>query len=172
MYYLSIIHGLKIFLLVLTIHIITWNRLRPKNDMNFLFFMFLVLPAISFLLIPLFSLKLFLSYPEKILAVYLPGCLLYFSLACAYIQTYPAFQADAPSLKIMRLIHKSGTLTGDKIINSFSLENLVQDRVDDLVKDGFISVENGKYYLKPKGKLLAIVFYHYRKLYGLNFGEG
>jgi len=170
MYLESIFYGISFFLIVLVIHIAIWRLIKPKKHMSSIFAIFLVIPFIIF--IGLFV----LSIQEKLFnfTELLKTSLLYLVLACAYIQTYPPAQANAPSLQIIHLIGKSKSkgLTEEEIMNIFNLNNLVQDRIDDLIVEGFVLEEDGKLYLKNKGKILSTTFYFYRKLYGLSQGEG
>ena len=100
--------------------------------------------------------------------------LLYFSLSCAYIQTYPAARANAPSLQIVRFIYKSGEkgLSEEEIINKFSISNLVYERVEDLIKENFVYQQDNSILLTKKGVILANIFCVYRRLYGLDLGQG
>lgn len=100
--------------------------------------------------------------------------MLYFSLSCAYIQTYPAARANAPSLQIVYFVYKSGEkgLSQEEITNKFNLNNLVYERVEDLIKENFIYQQDNSILLTRKGEILANIFRIYRKLYGLEFGQG
>lgn len=121
---------------------------------------------------PLLILGLYLldmSSVEGVLA-----CALYLALAAAYVQTYPAFQAISPSLKIVYHIGQSttGMRTGE-IQQVFPKTSLVADRLDDLLAEGLVTAKsNGDYQLSGKGKTLAYAFKFYRKFLGLSEGEG
>lgn len=170
MYILSLILGIISFLTVLALHIIIWRIKKPQNEIGILFLLFIFLPL--FLTGFLFFINIFKNFTDNnlLFSVFL----LYFSLSCAYIQTYPAARANAPSLQIVYLIYKSGQkgLSEEKIINKFSLNNLVYERVEDLIKESFVYQQDNTILLTKKGKALANIFWIYRKLYGLEFGQG
>lgn len=100
--------------------------------------------------------------------------LLYFSIACAYIQTYPAIYVFAPSLRIVYLIGKSMPkgLEENEILAFFPQENMLTDRIDDLILEKMVYTKNNQLYLSLKGKILAKFFSLYRKIYGLEPGNG
>jgi len=164
MSWMSLICGIFVFLTVLTIHIFIWRVLKPKNQVSLLFIIFLIIPFMGFVLAAFF-IKL---------AVLLVISLLYFALSCAYIQTYPVFQAVTPSLQIIHLLDKADfkTLTLDEIMNNFTRENLVQDRLEDLLAENFVYQKGDDLFLASKGAFLARTFSFYRSIYGLKMGDG
>lgn len=170
MYILSLMLGIVIFIAVLVLHIMIWRIKKPKNEMIFLLFLFVILPFLVFIF--LFLVNIFKNFTDNnlLFSVFL----LYFSLSCAYIQTYPAARANAPSLQIVYFIYKSGKngLSEEEIINKFNLNNLVYERVEDLIKENFVRQQDNTILLTKKGKVLADIFWLYRKLYGLEFGQG
>lgn len=170
MYLESIYYGILTFLFILAVHILLWRISRPKNHMNVIFTIFLIIPFFTFIGLIILSMQGELLNLPALLST----SLLYFAIACAYIQTYPTAQANAPSLQMIYQISESGSkgITEEEIMGIFNLNNLVQDRIDDLIIEGFVLEENGKLYLKNKGKILSTIFYFYRKLYGLKQGEG
>jgi len=170
MYILSLILGIISFITVLVLHIIIWRIKKPKNEIGVLFLLFLFVPLllISFILF----INFFKNFTNNNLLF--STFLLYFSLSCAYIQTYPAARANAPSLQIVYFIYKSGKkgLSEEEIINNFNINNLVHDRVDDLIKENFVYQRDNIILLTKKGRLLANTFTIYRKLYALEPGQG
>lgn len=164
---ISILSGISIFIVLLVIHILGWNIFKPRNHISILFIIFLVIPTFTFAGFMVFELKV-VTANQAFLTF-----LLYISLACAYIQTYPAAQANAPSLQIIYFMYKvNKPVSEQEIAKNFNNENLVQERIDDLLEEGFIQQQDEKLYLTGKGKLLSDIFYFYRKLYGLKRGEG
>jgi len=161
----SIYGGIIMFLLILCLHVLIWRVFKPKERTGLLFIIFFVFPAVMFVIAGLVAVKSFSTLTLT--------ALLYFSLAAAYVQTYPAFDVVAPSLKMVHLLYKSGTgLSEEELQSAFDYKDLVEDRIDDLKSDSFIYEKDGFLYLKTSGKVLAKVFYFYRKLYGIEMGEG
>ncbi|MCK7521163.1 MAG: hypothetical protein MZV64_27500 [Ignavibacteriales bacterium] len=86
--------------------------------------------------------------------------------------TYPAIYAVAPTLKIVYILKSSPDgLSEDEISLEFNQNNLVDSRIEDLIVENFAFVKNEKLCLTPKGRLLAGVFYWFRKIYGLKMGK-
>jgi hypothetical protein len=166
MFSLSILIGTIYFLVMLILHIFIWRIKKPENEMIFLLSFFILFPILLAILIFLTGLIdkniLFASF------------LLYFALSCAYIQTYPAARANAPSLQIIYFIHKSGKqgLSEEEIINKFNLDILVHERIKDLLTEGFALLKDDKILITNKGNIFAGIFYFYRRLYGLEQGKG
>jgi len=147
-----------------------WRIKKPQNEIVFLLFLFIIFPFLF--LIFIFFINIFKNFTDNNLLF--STFLLYFSLSCAYIQTYPAARANAPSLQIVYFIYKSGKkgFSEEEIINKFNLNNLVYERVEDLIKENFIYQQDNSIILTQKGLILANIFRIYRKLYGLEFGQG
>lgn len=165
----AIITGFTTFIVALIFHIAVWRVVKPKKQILMLFAVLLFVPFIVFCLLLLINLKYeFVSFTE----LFASG-LLYTSIICAYIQTYPALQVKIPSLHIVYNLKKYAEgLTAKEIGNLFSEEDLVVDRIDDLFAEKFIYDRDGKLFLSRKGRFLADVFYFYRKVYGLEAGKG
>lgn len=153
------------------IHVVVWRLARPKQQILALLVIFYFIPAAFALLYWLLASR---SISPDIIW---PALILYIALAGVYIQVYPAFQANCPTLFIVNFIgkHKQGVGLEEiqSIIDKVGLTKL-DDRVNDLVNDDLISVrENGAIDLTNKGKFLSMLFVLYRqKLLGLTEGEG
>lgn len=162
--------GMSIFLVVMLVHVIVWRVFKPGQHIANLFLIFLIVPFVFVVVFAVLNIQFRIVRISDLLSIFL----LYFSLACVYIQTYPAVYATAPSLKIVYLIKKSmpGGLRKEEIKNFFTSEDLLNDRIEDLIFENFVYIRDGEIRLKFKGKLLAGVFCAYRKLYGFQIGEG
>jgi hypothetical protein len=153
------------------IHVVVWRLARPKQQILALMVIFYFIPVAFALLYWLLALQT--VSPD----IFWPALILYIALAGVYIQVYPAFQANCPTLFIVNFIgkHKEGVGLEEiqSIIDKVGLTKL-DDRVNDLVNDDLISVrENGSINLTNKGKFLSMLFVLYRqKLLGLTEGEG
>ncbi len=171
-----ILYPLFIFIFMLIIHIIIWRIFKPKKLIVFLFLIFIAIPLVIFLiyLIP-FNLLNIQSNLTIQFQDFLFIALLYFSLAGAYIQTYPAVQAKSPSLQLVSLIgkEKSGVSITD-LKKFFNTQKIIIERIRDLEEEGFITIkkEDTMIKLTKRGKILASIFILYRKLLGLATGEG
>ena len=153
-------YGILTFCLAMLIHLAAWRLCLPKKNRAFVlanvFFWTLVLGAMILRGIP----------------GYLDYIVLYCCLAAAYIVSYPAIEADSPSLVIVRGIAGAGRSGLDKseIYKAMSDEILVVARIEDLLADDLIRMDSGKYLLTAKGRFLAGIFVRFRRL--LNVPKG
>lgn len=153
-------YGTLTFFIGLLIHLTIWRICLPKRNRAFIlvnvFFWTLVLGIIMLKGVP----------------GYLDYIVLYCSLAAAYIVSYPAIEADSPSLAIVRNVAKAGGSGLDKseLRRAITDEILVVARIEDLLNDGLIRMDSGKYILTSKGRFLAGVFIWFRRL--LNAPKG
>lgn len=153
-------YGILTFFIALLIHLMVWRICLPKKNRALIlaniFFWTLVLGAIVLKGIP----------------GYLDYIVLYCCLAAAYIVSYPAMEADSPSLEIVRDIAGAGGSGLDKseLYRIMSDEILVVARIEDLLADDLIRIDSGKYVLTSKGRFLAGIFVRFRKL--LNAAKG
>lgn len=100
--------------------------------------------------------------------------LLHIAISCAYIQVYPASQADSPSFKILLLIQKSipNGITEREIQAVFLSQKLLDDRIQDLIDSGLIQEKASTLELTSKGKTFLFPFVFLRKILGYAKGEG
>jgi len=170
MYVWSLLFGILSFFIIFILHVIIWRTKKPPNEIMTILSLFIIAPTLFFLALLAFNYFHNFTNTNFIISVFL----LYFALACAYVQTYPAAQANAPSLQIIYFIHKSGKkgLSEGEINQNFTNNNLVVERIDDLVKENFVYQENNKILLTKKGRIFINIFWFYRRLFGLEFGQG
>lgn len=155
-----------LFLFCLLIHILIWRSRRPPRDAPAILFIFLFAGPLLFILS---SKLLFAIATQNIFAV----LLLHLSLSCAYIQIYPASQADSPSLRILILVNRAPQgLTEQEIRNSFNEEDLLEARLEDLIMTGLIARKGTELSLTSKGKGIIVPFIMIRRILGLKLGEG
>jgi hypothetical protein len=166
--------GSGTFIIALAIHIIVWRAMRPSKHLFCLGIIFLILPSLAYSLLYLFQtsayLSKYLTSPFNITFSFL----WHFSLSSVYIASYPLFQAECPSLKIVLAVSSSMPrgMTGESIDKLFSQETLLQERLKDLANDRLIILKNDNYVISAKGRLLSVFFLAYRSLLGLPLGEG
>ena len=100
--------------------------------------------------------------------------LLHVALACAYIQIYPACQANSPSLQIMRVVDQKmpAGMTENEIRKSFHQEELFDARLQDLIKSGLVEESGGQVRMTKRGGNFVAPFLFIRRWVGLPFGEG
>lgn len=98
--------GMASFSPCLVLHVMLWRRARPRSDVWALFLIFLGLPTLLALIAlggGVFLPRTGFPTPLEIGAV----LLLHWALSAAYVQSYPAAQAQSPSLEIANAVAKS-----------------------------------------------------------------
>ncbi len=152
------IFSILFFLVALIFQIFVWRIIKVKKIIFWLFFIFFVFMPVFMAFTITFEIKTFF---------------LYFLIAAAYIQTFPAIQADSPTLKIINLIGNSKEgISKEKITKAFSEYSLREERISDLITEGFLIKDNENFVLTKKGLLLAKLFIAYRKILGIGEGKG
>ncbi len=159
--------SLFLFFFSHSLHILIWRFGRPRNDALVLVLVFLA----PLLILPLLAGNVAQGLDAVDFAAI---CLLQIALGCAYIQIYPASQAQSPSLKIMMIVDRGmpAGVTEENIRKSFRQETLFDERLDDLLLSGLVENTNGQLQLTPRGRQFIFPFLLIRKWVGLPFGEG
>ena len=160
--------GVFLFILIFLIHLFIWHFFAVKKEILILFSIFIGIPLIPFI----FLLSLELTEPLRATAA---GAI-YFSLAIAYMQTYPLLREVIPSFRILLLIHQQGArgMGEAEIVGVFKEdERFFLKKIQELEKDSLIRVNKQGYLrLSLSGGLLAAFFIFYRRLLGLKWGQG
>lgn len=163
--------GIALFAAVLAAHVLIWRLVKPRSEIIALAVMFILAPGALFLA----GIGL-LSHTGAVAAIDLIAAVaLYYALACAYIQTYPGFNCEIPTIKIARIIDASMPrgITFEGIAQNFSAAELHGSRAELLGRDGLIEhTADGQPMLGFKGRVLADFFIAFRKMYGLGTGKG
>ena len=164
---LILLTGFGLFIICLVCHILVWRKWHPKKHVFALFVVFLV-PLI--ILTPIIK----ILWPQLSGADLIAILLLHISLSCAYIQFYPASQANSPSLRILLLVGKSMLMgmTESEICSTFDPRDLFEARIDDLLNSGLIQETNGKLAITNQGRQLILPFIMFRNFLGLPSGKG
>lgn len=155
------------FTACLLLHVLIWRVRKPRDHAGTLLAIFL-LPLIA--LPSMAGWFGFTASPLEWAAIFL----LHAAMSMAYIQIYPASQADSPSLKVMALVFQAMPkgLTAGEIAAQFDPCRLFHDRLDDLAAVGHIKREGEKVFLTSRGRLLILPFVWLRRMIGLPWGQG
>jgi hypothetical protein len=165
--------GLLLLGLSFAIQLAVWRICLPKRQIKaLLLIFFLTLAAgLSWLFIagqtagsP--------DYIPKAIPEYLHIAILFTSATLAYMLTYPALEADSPSVVMVKAIADAGEegLDEELFAQMMNDDLLIKPRVRDLLLDKMARLEDGRYVLTPKGVLFARIFMVYRKI--MNAGKG
>lgn len=164
----AIADAFLLFAAVFALHVLAWRSLRPRRQIRALALLFGPLGAGGGIL----ALTAWSGRPP---AEALHAALLYTLLAGAYILSYPAMQAQAPSLEMVKRIGRAGPrgLTYDELRRSFAHEDLVGCRWEDLLTEGLIRPDGaGGYRISPFAKTVLHTMRLLRAALGLPEGEG
>lgn len=96
------------------------------------------------------------------------AALLALQIAACYVISYPAMQANSPSLEMTRQLSRAGSagLAPAELYARLSEPSLVSDRIDDLLGDGLAIEADGRYRCTPKGAALARALAAWKALLG------
>lgn len=160
--------GFTLFAACLTLHVAIWRIWRPRSDLRALFVIFMIAPTL--VVVALLGASLLVPggpVPSVLDAAAI--LLLHWALAFAYVLTYPAAQAQSPSLEIAYAVGQSMPrgLSREELLAHLDGETLVRSRVDDLVANRLIRAEGDRYVLTPSSIRLIRAFLGFRALLGL-----
>jgi hypothetical protein len=171
-----ILWGTTSFLVALALHILIWRGFHPPREMALLIIIFLIFPGLIYFTLFIISISGG-ARPECFLGS-LPNLIFTFiwhaAFSCAYIMTYPPIQAGCPSLKIMLVVSASmpDGMEWREIELTFSKEALLLNRIEDLKKDGLLTLKYDIWGISGTGRLISWIFINYRRLLNLPLGEG
>lgn len=166
--------GIVTFILAFLIHFLIWKFFLPKTNHTIvllIIFFGVCIAAITASRILNNGLLGDIVKP-KTLFDYADFFVLYSSFVLAYIATYSAIEVDSPSLIMVLAIAEASTRGLERKIfyNTMDDEILIIPRIEDLVRDKMIYIDNERYKLTPKGVFLAIVFSFFRKVLNAPMG--
>jgi len=155
------------FACCLTCHVALWRLAPPRSDVRALFVIFLGVPTLIALGFVVAGASTGGEWPPRldVLAI----LLLHGALSLAYIQTYPAVQAQSPSLEIAYAVFKSTPrgLSREELLGALDSGQLVDDRIEDLVANRLVRASGDRYALTPLSTCIVKVFLGFRALLGL-----
>lgn len=158
-----------IFILSLAVHLAVWKLHLPKNQKRALLGIFLGVFFVALSGIWILSQFAGLAQVSPQSLEYLQIFIFYISMVLTYMVTFSAIEVDSPSLMIVQSITSKGSAGLDKEEFGRMMRDdvLVLPRIKDLVDDGIVYLDSGKYKLAPKGVSIARLFIFYRKLMGI-----
>jgi hypothetical protein len=165
--------GVVAFAGCLLVHVVLWRVARPRSDMRALLAIFFVAPsAVAGLVAVAGAVAPGAGFADGLQVA--AALLLHWALSAAYVQSYPAAQAMAPSLEIAYAVRRSMPqgLSREELLARLDTGALVQDRLEDLVADRLVRLERDRYVLTPASVTLVRFFLGLRALLGLRRSGG
>lgn len=164
------------FVCSLLVHIEIWRTIRPSKQIRSLAIIFVFCPLLVFVALFVISNAFhptgswFVRDPFNITYVYI----WHLALSATYIMSYPASQAECPSLAILLAVKNNMPvgLSIQEIKDIFPPDSLIKDRYNDLHAEHFIKQSSEGHVATSKGRFLRAIFINYRRVLGLPRGEG
>ncbi len=170
----ALIYGTLLLGSAFLLHLVWWRIHLPKRQTKVLVLLFLgvLFSGSAVLCMAAEEFTLFGVPPPGSLAGFLQMGLYFISFTLAYMITYSAIEVDSPSLLIVLKIAQAGQAGLDPVVLRNEMDNhvLVVPRVRDLLTDRMAELRDGKYRLREKGRLMALLFSSYRGLMGAGKG--
>ncbi|MEY2498943.1 MAG: hypothetical protein QOD12_2499 [Verrucomicrobiota bacterium] len=150
---------LVLFLTALGLHLIVWKIRLPKFQTRTLLLLFALVLSLWLLTL--------IVWPMPLPAV-VHVCLFYISLSLSYVITYSAFEADSPTLSLIRHAHEAADqgMSFEEVRLFLEKRPFVKARLAALTHDGLVREENGRYFAIGGGSIFFRVILLFRKLYG------
>lgn len=162
-----LVYGVLLIIAALLIHLIVWRLHLPKKQTNALLMIFSLVIVSGILVILRYPCLIKWSiYSSKNIFEIFQLFLLYTAISVSYILSYPAIEADSPTLIIIRAVFETGAAGLDKSSLERIADNdlLILPRIKDMVFDRMVYIKDGKYRLMPKGLIMARLFLFYRNI--------
>lgn len=176
--YQIIFSGLLLFFIAVCLHVALWRLFKPIRRLLSLLAVLFAVPLSSFVVLKYFNgpgTGGAASFVSGLWSVDLAAVLLlYFALVAAYILSYPAMQARCPTLRMVLRIEGAMPrgLAFEELAASFDRRDILEDRIEDLARSGFIRESGKGYAITRRGLVLLKPFLILRSLLGLPAGSG
>lgn len=163
--------GFGLFFLSQCVHICIWRIKIPTAYPIWLFSIFVALPTVvlggwlgwlAFMGSPLLT--------GDLLVTAMGAYLLHGSLSGVYAIAYPGIVHFSPTVEIAKAIASGmphGQLATELNLPLFTPRNMLDLRLDNLLKAGMIQRQNEGWAITPKGARIAGTFVFFRRLLGL-----
>jgi hypothetical protein len=94
------------------------------------------------------------------------------ALAAAYAMTYPAIEVESPIMVIIEAIARRGRrgITPEELYHHLDESVLVVPRLQDLLNEGLVVLDNGRYRPTAKGAGMIRIFMGWRRILGADIG--
>lgn len=165
----TVLWAVVLGLLAFAVHVVIWRIRRPRNSGVALLAVFVAVAALGAAVFAIWIRRHGGSMHWPALA---QVALLYFAGMAAYINTYPAIEADSPSLLLMQELHRAGEagLAREEIMQIFNEQVVLKPRVLSLLDEKMAVQSGARINLTARGRLTADIFWYFRKLTGRPLG--
>lgn len=164
------ISAIMFFCLFIATHVVCFRVRLMKFQLSALLllsFIWLVVYLSSLFMAPgLYQLGSSGRYSLLGVPLVLTSLVIYILLCLCYIVECSGIKYESPSMQIMLLVdrHDEGKISYDELREVLTDERLILPRLGDLVSSGFVTFDGTRYFLLPRGAMIALVFAAYRRL--------
>lgn len=165
----TVFWAINLIFLAFVVHVMIWRTRRPPNSGVALLIIFMIIGLIAIALFFFWSWR----HGSEINGPALTQTvLLYFAGMAGYINTYPAIEADSPSLLLAYELRLAGSvgLTKSEIMARFNDDFVFLPRLQNLIDEKIVETVDGRLLLTAKGRAIARIFFGFRCLTGRKFG--
>ena len=150
---------LVLFLAALGLHLSVWKIRLPKFQTRTLLLLFALVLGLWLLTLTVRP----MPWPGVVHV-----CLFYLSLSLSYVITYSAFEADSPTLSLIRHAQDAAGqgMSSEEVHLFLEKRPFVKARLAALTHDGLVREEKGRYFAVGGGSIFFRVILLFRKLYG------
>lgn len=157
-----IVSALVLLTVAFVCHVAWWRIAWPGHTSSNLLALFLLVMALGF------SVTFILGWSKYIwfenVQVVQTACL-YLAGMAAYINTYPAIEAESPSLVLSRIISNKRSISQEELRELFPNSIVILPQIELAIQDGMIyRATDGALHLTQKGRVIGRLFLSYRKL--------
>ncbi len=162
----ELLTGLGLFFTMAIFQIVIWWVYRIERALLVMLVLFFGIPVVGSCVLVVLEVASGLDLFSSLL--------IHLLLSSAYIQTYPVFQEDIPSFKIVLLLKENASngVLQQIIVETLARDELFSAKLQDLVDDGLVSRVGQDLTLTKTGNLLSLFFTGYRSWLGLERGHG
>ncbi|MBU0548645.1 MAG: hypothetical protein KKH57_07850 [Candidatus Omnitrophica bacterium] len=162
-----LVYGILLFIIAILMHLVIWRLCLPKKQVHALLMIFsfaAVLGLFAVLKYP--GIIKWNIYPIANIFEIFQLLILYIMLCISYILSYPAIEADSPTLIIINAVFEAGAAGLEQAHLERIADNklLILPRIRDMVFDRMVYIKDDRYKLLPKGLIMAKLFLFYRNL--------
>jgi hypothetical protein len=166
--------GLALFVLAFFVQVAWWRLRRPLSSGHVLILLLVAVILLGWLTAITVASSVPTSagyWPDGPLA-WLQALVLALAIAAAYAMTYPAIEVESPTLIIIEAIAQRGNagIGIDEFHRVLDDAVLVKPRLKDLLNEGLVVLENGRYRPTAKGIALVHIFVLWRRLHRAGLG--
>ena len=164
------VFGFLCFIVAFFVHVVWWRFSKPTNTTLTITLIFGFSVFVVWVMIVGFGIPQVFSYASP--ADHTLILFLALALSVSYISTYPALENDSPTLRVVFVISKYGSvgISEHALYKMFSNEDLVQISITEMENERLVYRDGNLIVLTKTGHRLANLFWRWRNILGAGTG--